>query len=404
MKHISYIYYVFIFIFLIGCNATDKKHERHDHVATTYYTCSMHPQIIEPKPGKCPICHMDLTPISLEQLEGNTIKLSDEQTLLANIQTKVIGFDNIENQIYATGVVKENEKSIQYINARVEGRVDKLNFKTTGATIKEGQVIYEIYSEMLSAAQSEFISNWSMLKNDPNDLLLKQINDNVINKLVLWGLTKGQIAELKNRDTPRIPYPITSPASGVIRKINISEGTTVMEGQNIFELADYNTLWVDAEFYANEVSGNAIGNIVQLNFDGTTQQKITGHIIEILPQVKSSSTITLVRISFESNSNAIQPGMQANVTFQKESTKSIFVPNNALLTGANEHTVWVKNSDGSYEVKMVEIGLANTSSTEIKNGLKIGDEVVISGAYLLQSEFIFKKGQNPMAGHDMSKM
>lgn len=403
MKHLNYIYYLFIFLFLIGCNATDVKHEEHDHATKTYYTCSMHPQIIEPKAGTCPICFMDLTPISLEQMQGNTLKLSTEQVLLANIQTKIVGLDNIENQIYATGTVKENEKSVQFINARVNGRVDKLIFKTTGATIKQGQVIYQIYSEMLSAAQSEFIANWSLLKNNPTDVLLKQINVNVTNKLALWGLTKGQIEELKNRETPRILYPIISPASGVIRKINISEGTTVTEGQNIFELADYNTLWVDAEFYANEVSKNAIGNFVQLNFEGT-QQTIRGRIIEILPQVKSSSTVTLVRISFESNSEAIQPGMQANVTFQKESSKSIFVPNNALITSVNEYIVWVKNSDGTYEAKMVEIGLANASSTEIKHGLKTGDEVVISGSYLLQSEFIFKKGQNPMAGHDMSKM
>lgn len=365
----------------------------------------MHPQIMETKPGKCPICHMDLTPISSEQLNGNTIKLSEEQILLANIQTKIIGFDNIENQIYATGIVKENENSIQFINARVDGRVENLFVKTTGSSVKKGQILYEIYSEMLTATQSEFITNWNLLQQNPNDELLKRIYQSAHNKLSLWGLTSSQIDQLKVREKPLIPYPIASTASGFIKKINISEGTTVMEGQNIMELVDYTTLWIDAEFYANEINThNAVGKIVQLQFDGKGKYKSSGKIIEVLPQVSPSSTVTAVRVSFDNTSLMIQPGMQANIVFQKQSNKTILIPSNAVLKGANENTVWVKNTDGSYEAKMVHIGATNTANTEILYGLKAGDEVVVSGSYLLQSEYIFKKGLNPMAGHDMSKM
>jgi len=365
----------------------------------------MDPQVMETKPGKCPICHMDLTPISLEQMQGNTIKLSNEQTLLANIQTKVIGFDNIKNQIYATGVVKENENSIQYINARIEGRIEKMFIKTTGVSVKKGQLLYKIYSEMLAATQSEFITNWKLIEQNPNDVLSKRIYQNSLNKLVLWGLSPSQIEQLKTQVKPPIPYPVLSTATGIINKINISEGSTVMEGQNLFGLVDYTTLWVDAEFYANEVQSTNIGDMVQLRFDGQqTKHTVTGKIIEIIPQVSPSSTVTLARIAFDNPSYSIQPGMQATITFQKESNKSILVPTNAVLKGAKENTVWVKNSDGSYEPKMVHIGTSNSSLTEILHGLNTGDEVVVSGSYLLQSEFIFKKGINPMAGHDMSKM
>ncbi len=402
----KYLLILFIpLLLLFSCTSQEKKDLQHEHGQITHYTCSMHPQIMETKPGKCPICHMDLTPISSEQMEGNAIKLSAEQILLANIQTKVIGFDNIENQIYATGVVKENENSIQYVNARVEGRIEKLLVKTTGVSVKKGQILYEIYSEMLTATQSEFITNWKLLDQNPNDALLKQIYENASSKLVLWGLTSAQIEQLKHRENPIIPYPIVSTASGIIKKINISEGGTVMEGQYIYELVDYTTLWIDAEFYANEINThNAIEKIVQLKFDGKSQQKSIGHIIEVLPQVASSSTVTVVRIAFENPSTSIQPGMQANIIFQKENSKAILVPSNAVLKGATENTVWVKNNDGSYESKMVHTGATNSMDTEVLHGLKAGEEIVVSGSYLLQSEFIFKKGVNPMAGHDMSKM
>ncbi len=401
----KYILFLFIPLLLLSCATQEEKNKQHEHSTKTYYTCSMHPQIIEPKPGKCPICHMDLTPISVEQMQANTIKLSSEQILLANIQTKVIGFDNIENQIYATGIVKENERSITDINTRIDGRVEKLFIKTTGTAVKKGQVLYEIYSEMLTATQSEFITNWKLLEQSPNDELLKAIYKNAFNKLSLWGLTQNQIEQLKHRDKPLIPFPITSPSTGIVKAINVSEGSTVMEGQNLFELVDYTSLWVDAKFYANEIQTSQIGNSIQIYFEGQpAKNKVTGNIIEILPQVLPSSTITIVRIEFKNSTSDIQPGMQANIIFQKESNKSILIPTNAVLRGAKENTVWVKNSDGSYEAKMVHIGLTNSSDTEILHGLKAGDEVVISGSYLLQSEYTFRKGVSPMAGHDMSKM
>jgi Cu(I)/Ag(I) efflux system membrane fusion protein len=400
----KYIAIVFISILLFSCMHEEKKETAHTHAITTYYTCSMDPQVLEPKPGKCPICHMELTPISLEQMQGNTIKLSAEQTLLANIQTKVIGFDQIENQIYATGIVKENENSIQYVNARVEGRIEKLFFKTTGVPVKKGQILYEIYSEMLTATQSEFITNWKLLEKNPTDALLKHIYQNALNKLLLWGLTQNQIEQLKVRNKPLMSYPIVSTATGIISKINISEGTTVMEGQNLFQFVDYTTLWIDAEFYATEVQKNDIGTIVQIRFDGQQVKNITGRIIEILPQVSPSSTVTIARIEFKNSLSTIQPGMQVNIIFQKDNVKSILVPTNAVLKGSKENTVWIKNNDGSYEAKMVHVGAMNSSTTEILHGLKAGDEVVISGSYLLQSEYIFKKGLNPMTGHDMSNM
>jgi len=389
-------------LILFSCEKKTETDTQHVHHSNIYYTCSMDPQVLEHKPGKCPICHMDLTPISLEQMQGNTIKLSAEQALLANIQTKVVGFDNIENQIYATGIVKENQNNIIFVNARVDGRIDKLFIKTNGISIQKGQILYEIYSEMLAATQSEFITNWKLLSKQPDDILLKNIYQNSFHKLVLWGITPAQIEQLKLQDKPPIPYPIVSPAAGVVKAVKISEGNTVMEGQSLFELTTYTSLWVDAQFYSNEMDESNIGKTVYLSFENEKSTK--GEIIEVLPQVSPSSTVTIVRIAFQNTNNEIRPGMQANILWNTKSDKSLTIPINAVLQDANETTVWVKNTDGSYEAKMVHVGKKTHTTAEILHGLKAGDEVVISGAYLLQSEFIFKKGMNPMAGHDMSKM
>ena len=399
MKNIAL--YTIILALWLSCQNKDN-HEGHDKDGPkVYYTCSMDPQVMETKPGKCPICKMELTPITLDQIQSNGIKLSDEQIRLANIKTKIISFGYIDEQVFAIGTVKENENNIHFINSRIDGRIDRLNFKTKGASINKGQVIYEIYSEMLASTQSEFINNWKLLAQNPNNILLKNIYQTVYNKLLLWGISNSQIEKLKSLDKPLIPFPIISQVSGVIRTVRISEGNTVMEGQPLFELTEYKSFWVDAQFYQNETVQIHSGKTVEVFVEGMAEEPLIGSVVQILPQVSPSSTINIVRIIITPTNSFVRPGMQANVAWHKEGEKSLIIPSNAILREASGNTVWIKNKQGIYEPKMVHIGDISGSRVEILHGIEDGDEVVVSGAYLLQSEFIFKKGNNPMAGHDM---
>ena len=401
MKYIIPI--IFCLLLLAGC--TGKKEHQHETVDAkghkVFYTCSMDPQVMENKPGKCPICHMDLTPISVDQIQTNGVKLSDEQVILANIKTQKVAYGFLENKIFATGTVKENQDNVKFVNARIDGRIDKLNIKTNGTTIKKGQILYQIYSEMLAATQSEYIQTWKLLSKDPNDPLLKTIQKTAASKLQLWGLTETQIEQLKLIEKPRIPYPILSPVSGIVKSVKISEGSTVMEGDPLFELTEYNSLWVEAQFYPNETEQINEGNTVNVYVEGNDRAAITGKIIQVLPQVSASSTVNIVRILINPKGDDIRPGMQANVAWNNKGTRSIVIPSSAILREEKGNTVWIKNKDKVYEPVMVEVYKVSGKRAEILHGLKEGDEIVISGAYLLQSEYVFKKGHDPMAGHKM---
>ncbi len=399
MKNIAL--YAITVLLLIGCESKNK-HEGHDKNAPkVYYTCSMDPQVMETKPGKCPICKMELTPITVDQLQSDGIKLSDEQVRLANIKTQVVALGYIEQEVFATGTVKENENSVHFINSRIDGRIDKLNFKTKGASINKGEIIYEIYSEMLASTQSEFINTWKLLALNPKDILLNTVYQSAYTKLLLWGITEAQIEQLKSLDKPLLPYPIVSTVSGVIRAVRISEGATVMEGQPLFELTGYTSLWVDAQFYPNETVQIRPGNKIDVFIEGLSGEAIKGSVVQILPQVSPSSTITIVRILITPTNSLVRPGMQANIAWHKEGEKTLIIPSNAILREASGNTVWIRNKQGIYEPKMVHIGEVSGSRVEILHGIEDGDEVVVSGSYLLQSEYVFKKGNNPMAGHDM---
>lgn len=384
---------------LFACE-NKTSHADHTHGDSIYYTCSMDPQVMEKKPGKCPICKMELTPVKMSNSKG--IKLSAQQEKLANIKTLTAEYDYIDNKIYATGIVKEDENKTIFINARMDGRIDQLNFKTKGEYIKKGAIIYKIYSEMLASTQSELIHANKRLKDDPNDITYRSIMEAAINKLKLWGISERQIEAIKNQSKPVIPYPIESPYSGYINNINITEGAMVMEGTPLVELRDYKTLWVEAEFYSSEISKIKKGSTVEVVVEGIQNHIIEGKVIEVLPQVSSGSTVTIVRIHIKPDVQ-VKPGMQAYVYWHESNDKSLVIPSNAVIRDSQGATVWVKKS-GIYESKKVHIGEVTGNRVSIIHGLNEGDTIVISGSYLLQSEFILKKGGIPMEGHHMSDM
>ncbi|GAL85855.1 hypothetical protein MYP_3084 [Sporocytophaga myxococcoides] len=356
---------------------------------------------MEKKPGKCPICKMDLTPVKMDNSKG--LKLSAQQEKLANIKTLTVGYDYVDNKIFATGIVKEDENKTIFINARLNGRVDQLNFKTKGDYIKKGDIIYKIYSETLASTQSELISAIKRIKEDPRDITSQTIINAAKNKLELWGVSERQIEEVKNQNKPVIPFPIESPYSGYINKINITEGAIVMEGNPLIELRTYKTLWVEGKFYSSEVSKIKKGNTVDVMIDGTENYFIEGKVIEVLPQVTSGSAVTIVRILIVPDLPVIRPGMHANIYWHETNVKSLVVPSNAVIRDSKGGMVWIKKA-GVYESRMVHIGEVSGDRVSILHGLNEGDTVVISGSYLLQSEYILKKGGGAMEGHNMSDM
>ncbi|WP_028978366.1 efflux RND transporter periplasmic adaptor subunit [Sporocytophaga myxococcoides] len=397
---INYISILFIVMILFSCESKTKQADHSDN-DSLYYTCSMDPQVLEKKPGKCPICKMELTPIKISNSKG--IKLSEQQERLANIKTLRVGYDYIDSKVYANGVVKENENNTIFINARMDGRIDQLNFKTNGAYIKKGDIVYKIYSEMLASTQSELINANKKFQDNPNDLAMQAIMEAAIKKLELWGISKAQIEKVKKQTKPSIPFPIESPSSGYINKINITEGAIVMEGSPLIELTTYKTLWVDAEFYSTETAKIRKGSLVDVTIEGTHDHRIEGKVIEVLPQVSSNSSITIVRILIVPDFPNVQPGMQANIYWHQANEKVLMVPSNAVLRDSKGSMVWVKKG-GVYESKMVHLGEISGDRASILHGLNEGDTIVISGSYLLQSEHILKKGGGNMDGHNMSAM
>jgi len=404
MKKNIYVAGLGLLIFILSC-----KRKKTITVANpdTYYTCSMDPQVIEYKPGKCPICHMELTPVKKSNGEDkDVILLSEQQIQLGNIHTDTIRNGSIGDQVVLTATLNFDQMKTNSVSSRVMGRVEKLYFKNLGDYVRRGAGLYDLYSEELNNAKQEYLLALEQKKTFINETAIDfdQLLLSAKNKLLLWGMSEAQINELANNIKA---IPITtfySTASGYITQLDIQEGDYVMEGGTIVKLADLSTLWAEAQVYTSqlaEINNNSVA-IVQLpGFEG---KEIKGRIEFVNPEINPDTRINLIRISIPNPGNQLKPGMPAYVLLKSPQRKTLTLPIDAVIRDGKGATVWIRTGAHSFKNKMVTVGLESDDRIEIKSGLNAGDEVVITGAYLLQSEYIFKKGATPMSGHDMSTM
>ena len=373
-----------------------------------YYTCSMHPQIHEDHPGNCPICGMKLIAVTNKSMSTGMdadktmqVHLSDEQIVLGNIQADTVGKSNIGDKLVLTGTINFNQDKLSSVNARVEGRIDKLYFKNIGDYVRKGDKLYDLYSEQLNNAKQEYLTALEQQNTVGNSLInYGALVESSKTKLQLWGMTNAQLIQLSKSKQVSTHTSFYSTESGYITALNTQEGDYVMEGGIVVQLANLSTLWAEAQVYSTQMSfinknGNVTVQIPDLN------KTINGTIDFVNPEMDPGSRINLVRVTIPNKNNELHPGMPVYMTIKNKQRNAMTLPSSAVLRDSKGATVWIQTAPGIYEIRMVKTGLTENNAIEITSGINAGDVVVTSGAYLLNSEFVFQHGSDPMAGMKM---
>ena len=396
LKHYTAYLFASIFLFLLNtCNT--KKIEKIGE--NEYYVCSMDPQIMEKQMGMCPICKMPLTKTTIDKSQLNTIKLNEVQIQLGNIRVDTIKASLIGTEQTLTGIFSINQNNTEQISSRINGRIEQLYFKIIGEQVKKGDKLYDLYSRELLLAQEEYLLAFEKSK------LLSLGGENIItaskNKLLLWGLNEDQIEKIAQTKQTQITNTIYSPASGAITEIPLKEGDYVNEGTKIYKLANLNTLWVEAQLYTNELQYLDAGKNVEIIPESYPNERINGVVTFVNPELQEQSTVNLIRIEIDNKRNLFKAGMPAYVLLKSNEKKTMVLPLDAVLQEREYNVIWVQIKKGVFEARNVTIGIQNKNKIEIISGVKEGEAVVTSGAYLINSEFVFKRGTTPMQNKNM---
>ena len=387
-----------IIVFIPSCKSKKTITQNPD----TYYTCSMDPQVIEYKPGKCPICHMELTLVKKTSgKKKDELLLSEQQIQLGNIRTDTLRTGSIGDQLVLTGTLNFDQTKTSAVSSRVSGRVERLYFKNQGDYVKKGALLYEIYSEELNNTKQEFLLALERKKTFINETTIdfEQLLQSAKNKLLLAGMSESQINELAQNKKASPVTSFYSNYAGYITTLEMREGDYVMEGATIVKLADLSTLWAEAQVYTSQLAAIDLSGQATVQFPDMEGMEIRGRIEFVNPEINPDTRINLIRVSIPNTGTQLKPGMPAYVVLKSRQHQSLTLPVDAVIRDGKGATVWISTSGNSFKSKMVTVSLETDDRIEIKSGLAAGDVVVISGAYLLHSEYVFKKGADPMAGH-----
>ena len=393
-----------LFTVMVACNTKNKEDQsKHNKsAATTFYTCSMDPQVKEDKPGKCPICHMELTPIKHGDADSNEISLSKQQIQLGNITTQTISETQSNLEQNYMGVLTINQEKIKTISARAMGRIEKLYFKTVGDYVAKNQPVYQLYSEDIAIAKQDYFTAYKQLAM-PGDF--GKNARNMLNaakqKLLFFGLTNAQIESLKTTASVS-PYTIFySTASGTISEISTTEGSYAMEGSAIIKLADLNSLWLETQVNVNYAKNLKMGQKAQITFTDFPDKTINSIVSFINPEINSDTRLLLIRLEIPNPNLQFKPGMQAVAKLTQSNLKGLYIPVDAVIREENATYIWVEKRQGVFENVMVETGIEANGMIEIKSQIDSTKKVVITGAYAINSEYKFRKGSDPMEGMKM---
>jgi Cu(I)/Ag(I) efflux system membrane fusion protein len=433
---------------LVGRYAFAPDRDSHaDHTATSavsaggakaeVWTCSMHPHIRQPGPGKCPICAMDLIPVGSGDASPDdgprTLVMSESARALADIQTTRVERRFPEVTVRLVGQLDYDETRLRSLTARFPARIDELFVNYTGVVVSKGEHLARIYSPELITAQRELLSAHTA---DPDGSITRAVRA----KLRLWDLLPEQVDAILEQDDVADDFELRAPTGGVVVTRNIKEGDYVKTGEPLFGIADLSELWLHLQAFESDLARLRYGQEVGFTVEAWPGETFTGRIAFIAPDVDRRTRTVPVRVNVPNPDARLKPGMFArgqvrvklagdnqvfapdlagkwispmhpeivkdgpgacdvcgmalvtteSLGYDTRSTHEapIVVPATALLRTGMRAVVYVKKpktEQPAFEGREVVLGSEADGSVIIVSGLAEGDEVVTHGAFKIDS-------------------
>ena len=409
------------------------------------YTCPMHPQIISDTRGQCPICGMDMVKIGHKHGETNSStapqdstepkvlywydpmrpeqhfdkpgkspfmdmqlvpKYSDEVGEIATGSKPVISIsaENIQKMgvrtgkaiqsvlgggLRATGVIIENERTRQELFSQVEGRVDELKYSAMGDKVKKDNLFYTLYSPELLALQNDYLAALNSGYKDLAASARKRMKLLGVDDKVIETLTKTRKAY------DRVPFYI--PIDGILGQLEILNGSYLKVNSRIGQIQDLSTVWVEAAISEKDLAKIKEGDTAKVTVSGG-KSALEATVDYIYPTVNPETRTGKARLVVKNPDYLLKPSGYVTVEFSTASTERLTVPNSAILRESSGEHVIVSLGGGKFQARDVQTGAIYDGRTEILQGLAEGEEIVMNGQFLIDSESNLQESLDKIGG------
>lgn len=384
----------------------EKKSENQNHsdeVAEQIWTCSMHPQIRKNEPGLCPICGMDLIPVTASAgTDPNSFQMSEDAMKLANITTMIVGLGDATKEIRLNGKVQIDERNAYSQSTHIPGRIEQIFINFTGEKVGRGQTLATVYSPELVTAQEELLQAANIKESQPELFAAAQ------EKLRNWKIGQTQINQILANKKPIQRFSIRADVNGVVTKKMVDLGDYVQRGMPIYEISDLSKVWVLFDLYESELAWIKEGSDIEYTINSFPGETFKGKISFIDPLINPQTRVASARVEVSNKDGRFKPEMFASGIVKNDigklDSKEIVIPKSAVLWTGKRSVIYVKQGSG-FKIREITLGPALGDSYLVKDGLETGEEIVSNGTFTIDAAVQLSgkpSMMNPEGGADVT--
>ena len=351
-----------------------------------YWHDPMVPNTRFDKPGKSPFMDMDLVPVYADEGGGAAVQVSPVVSQNLGIRLGTVEKTALRPKLPAVGSVAFDESRLEVVQARVEGYVTRLRVKAPLARVRRGQPLAEIVAPAWLEAQEEYLA---LL--DAQSGRGQAIRAAARQRLSILGIPESTIRELESQRKADASATLVAPIDGVLTELGVREGAAFMPGAALFRINGLETVWVHAQVPEAQISMIPVGASVTVNATAWPDARFAGRVVALLPDVDAQTRTLPVRIVIENADFKLAPGMFVSLEFEgKAEQEQLVVPSEAVIMTGERNVVIVARQGGGFDVANVTLGAETDGRTAILSGLEEGQEIVLSGQFLIDSEASLK--------------
>jgi Cu(I)/Ag(I) efflux system membrane fusion protein len=373
----------------VGSESAEGAPGEHGDDDISHWTCPMHPSVHEKGPGACPICGMDLVPITRSEQKTGDVRIDAQRRQEIGIRIGIVERGALVVPVRAVGRVTVDERRLKDVSLKVRGWITKLHANALGAPVRAGEPLLELYSPELFTAQQEYLHARRSMegsKSADGSNRMASLVRAARTRLRLWDISDVDLDALDRRGEPAESLTIRSPISGFVIEKNVVEGAAVKPGSRLLRLAPLDQVWVEADIYENQIELLRPGQPATISLPYIADRRLEGRVSFVSPMLEGETRTARVRIELPNPDLALRPDMYANVEFLADLGERTLVPASAVLYAGPRRIVFVDLGDGRLRPREVRIGVGNGDAYEVLEGLEPGEQIVLSGNYLVASE------------------
>jgi len=365
-----------------------------------YWVAPMDANFKRDKPGKSPM-GMELVPVYDDGGDDSTetgpvVKISPAVVNNLGVRTAMAEKGRLGRLINTVGYVSYDESKYSQVHPRTDGWIEKLYVNSAGERVKKGDLLYRLYSPTLVNAQEEYLQGI----RSGNKLLLSAS----YTRLEALGISKSQINALRSTRKARQTIDVYAPQDGIVARLNVRQGVYVKPATEIMSLADLSSVWLLADVFEKQTALVKTGNPADVRLSYLPGQEWEGQVEYIYPALDTKTRTLKVRLRFDNPGEALKPNMFAKVRIYGGFKNNItYIPLEALIRTGDEDRVIVSLEKGKFTSRKVIAGMESGDWVEIKEGVNAGEQVVVSGQFLIDSEASQKASFMRMSDNAMPK-